>query len=204
MLGIILMRQTEGGREGKGERIKDQVGQAGWMRGGLWRSAAVTPRPLKREIKGKKKEALGESHPFCRYTGMSSIAFRGNRRSSLRTCCFQETSLFLWVSEKAWHVERETAGGKKGIRFSKSVYQGSADASRISELFFFTLKRKRRLFILGLKKQPDDWGYIDFTYSWQFSLLNIYVIIFFCWVKLTSGVCNYVQMYAYKTLFSIN
>lgn len=47
----------------------------------------------KGEMKGTKTFAA--SHPFCLYTGMSSIAFRGNRRSSLRTCSFQETSLFL-------------------------------------------------------------------------------------------------------------
>lgn len=48
-----------------------------------------------------KVQESRKPHPFCRYADMSGIAFRGNRRSSLRTCCFQVTSLFLWVSEKA-------------------------------------------------------------------------------------------------------
>lgn len=55
----------------------------------------------------KIKGDVANSYPFCRYTGMSSIAFRGTRRSSFRTCWFQEASLFLWVSEKAWHIDRQ-------------------------------------------------------------------------------------------------
>ena len=38
---------------------------------------------------------------------MVCMAFRGNKRSSLRTCCFHETSLFLWVSVKAWEIDSE-------------------------------------------------------------------------------------------------
>lgn len=55
----------------------------------------------------RDKKVFVQVYPFWRYTGMSSIAFRGNRRSSLRTCCFQETNLFLWVSENAWIKEKE-------------------------------------------------------------------------------------------------
>lgn len=71
---------------------------------------------LLRCCEGEMKGTKAESHPFCLYTGMSSIAFRGNRRSSLRTCSFQETSLFLWVSEKAWHIERDGGGGGFHLR----------------------------------------------------------------------------------------
>lgn len=53
----------------------------------------TSKRSTKKDIRAGK--VFARSYPFWRYTGMSSIAFRGNRRSSLRTCCFQETNLFL-------------------------------------------------------------------------------------------------------------
>lgn len=111
----------------------------GWQR---WRSFGVTSSLLKREIKGKG--GLAEPYPFCRYTGMSSIAFRGNRRSSLRTCCFQETSLFLWVSVKAW--QGETAEGEKRHQLFKEHLMGFREML----LKFVIFKRRKHI---NIKKQ---------------------------------------------------
>lgn len=78
-----------------------------WTRKSSWCSKQKTEEHHQSNDTSKHCTVRDEFYPFWRYTGMSSIAFRGNRRSSLRTCCFQETNLFLWVSEKAWNREKE-------------------------------------------------------------------------------------------------